>query len=48
MDTVDFLALLAAWGPCPAPCAPFCLGDVNFDCTVDTLDFLILLSNWTI
>ena len=44
---VDFLTLLAVWGPCPMPCPPFCPGDVDFDCTVGITDFLILLANWT-
>ncbi len=43
---LDFLALLAAWGPCGDPCPPHCTGDVDGDCTVGILDFLILLGNW--
>jgi subtilisin family serine protease len=43
---VDFLMLLAQWGPCPAPCPPSCLGDVNTDCTVNVTDLLIMLANW--
>ncbi len=43
---LDFLALLAAWGPCPAPCPPSCLGDLDGDCSVGINDFLILLANW--
>ena len=27
-------------------CPPTCAGDLNGDCTVDTVDFLILLANW--
>ncbi len=46
VDTLDFLQLLAAWGPCPAPCPPLCPADVNTDCQVDTLDLLLLLANW--
>ncbi len=42
----DFLALLAAWGPCPDPCPPHCFADVNTDCTVGINDFLTLLANW--
>ena len=42
---VDFLSLLASWGPCPS-CPPFCFGDIDFDCTVGILDFLTLLANW--
>jgi len=44
---LDFLALLAAWGPCPGPCPPTCLADLDGDCTVGILDFLILLANWS-
>ena len=43
---LDFLAVLAAWGPCPGTCPPACLADVDGDCTVGILDFLILLANW--
>jgi len=42
----DFLALLAAWGPCPDPCPPHCFGDVDTDCTVGINDMLALLANW--
>ena len=43
---VDFLALLAAWGPCPDPCSPSCAADLDGDCNVGITDFLILLANW--
>jgi len=43
---LDFLALLAAWSPCPGPCPPSCPGDLDGDCTVGITDFLILLANW--
>ena len=43
---VDFLMLLAAWGPCPVPCPPFCPGDLDGDCNVGITDFLMLLANW--
>ncbi|MHC4140312.1 MAG: right-handed parallel beta-helix repeat-containing protein [Planctomycetota bacterium] len=42
----DFLALLAAWGPCPQPCAPSCPADFDGNCVVGVTDFLILLANW--
>ncbi|MHC4770157.1 MAG: choice-of-anchor Q domain-containing protein, partial [Planctomycetota bacterium] len=48
-DTVgvtDFLALLAAWGPCPQPCAPSCPADFDGNCVVGVTDFLVLLANW--
>ena len=41
----DFLALLAGWGPCPAPPAS-CLGDLDADGVVGIADFLSLLANW--
>ena len=44
---LDFLALLAAWGPCPDPCPPSCPGDLDGDCVVGIVDFLVLLTNWT-
>jgi subtilisin family serine protease len=43
---LDFLILLAQWGPCPDPCPPPCLGDVDTDCTVGVNDFLQLLADW--
>ncbi len=44
---VDFLMLLAAWGPCPDPCPPSCPADLDGDCVVGIIDFLALLGNWT-
>ena len=41
----DFLALLAAWGPC-ADCDD-CPADFDGDCAVGITDLLILLANWT-
>ncbi len=43
----DFLILLAAWGPCDAPCPPICTGDLDADCQVGITDFLLLLANWS-
>ena len=43
---VDFLALLAAWGPCPVPPAE-CPADLDGDNCVGITDFLELLSNWS-
>jgi hypothetical protein len=40
----DFLALLAAWGPC-ANCDN-CPGDFDGNCEVGITDFLVLLGNW--
>ncbi len=42
---LDFLALLAAWGPCPDP-PTTCPADLDSDGTVGILDFLTLLGNW--
>ena len=41
----DFLALLAAWGPC-ADCDD-CPADFDGDCAVGITDMLIVLANWT-
>ncbi len=35
---IDLLLLLAAWGPCPERCPPFCSGDLDGDCTVGIVD----------
>ena len=45
VDTTDFLALLAAWGPCPDPPAE-CPADLDGDGGVGVTDLLTLLSNW--
>jgi len=42
VDVVDLLALLGAWGPCPAPCPE----DVDQDGVVDVKDLLIVLGSW--
>jgi ligand-binding sensor domain-containing protein len=44
VGTIDFLALLSAWGPC-ADCGA-CPADLDGDCAVGITDFLILLANW--
>jgi len=44
---LDFLAVLGAWGPCPAPCPTTCAADCDNDCEVGITDFLIVLGNWT-
>jgi hypothetical protein len=46
VDVVDFLALLAAWGPCPPACPPSCPADLDGDCQVGITDFLALLGAW--
>ena len=47
VDINDFLALLAAWGPCDRPCPPSCAADFDEDCQVGIGDFLLLLANWS-
>jgi len=47
VDINDFLALLAAWGPCHQPCPPSCAADFDEDCQVGIADFLLLLANWS-
>jgi hypothetical protein len=46
VDVQDFLAILAAWGPCDEPCPPSCAADTNGDCVVDVQDFLAVLAGW--
>jgi len=45
VGVLDFLELLAAWGPC-GDCGA-CPADLDGDCAVGVTDFLILLANWT-
>ena len=40
---IDFLDLLAAWGPCDA----CCLADFNGDGQVSIQDYLMLLASWS-
>ncbi len=42
---VDFLALLDAWGPCPAD-GTRCPADLDGDGAVGITDLLVLLANW--
>ena len=42
VDVDDLLAVINAWGPCPAPCA----ADGNTDGVVDVDDLLIIINNW--
>jgi hypothetical protein len=46
VDFTDLLALLSAWGPCPAPPAE-CPADFDGSGAVDFPDLLILLTNWS-
>ena len=41
---VDFLTLVANWGPCSVPTA--CPWDLDRDGVVSITDFLILVVNW--
>jgi hypothetical protein len=45
VGVLDFLGLLAAWGPCPDPPAG-CPGDLDGDGNVGVTDLLMLLANW--
>lgn len=47
VDTVDLLMLLAAWGPCAAPCPPQCAADLDASCSVDVADLLALIAAWS-
>ncbi|MHC4421784.1 MAG: DUF1028 domain-containing protein [Planctomycetota bacterium] len=42
VGVVDFLGLLALWGPCPDPC----IADLDGDGVVSVVDFLTQLANW--
>ncbi len=43
VDVSDLLAIIAAWGPCPAGC---CSEDFNLDGVVNVSDLLIVIGNW--
>jgi hypothetical protein len=45
VGVTDFLAMLAAWGPCPVPPDP-CPADLDGDDEVGVTDFLQLLALW--
>ncbi len=42
VGVVDFLGLLALWGPCPDPC----IADLDGDGVVGVIDFLMQLAGW--
>ncbi len=46
VNVTDLLAVINAWGPCPAPCPPACAADVTGDCTVGVNDLLAVINNW--
>jgi len=46
VDVNDLLAVITAWGNCPAPCPPTCAADVNHDCVVNVNDLLAIITSW--
>ena len=51
VNVVDLLAIINAWGPCPAPPPPPalpipCDADVTNDNTVNVVDLLLIINNW--
>lgn len=52
VDVFDLIDLLKSWGPCDAPCPPYCPQDITDaagagrDCMVDVFDLLALLGDW--
>jgi hypothetical protein len=50
VNVTDLLAVIGAWGACPAPCPPRCPADVApaaaGDCTVNVTDLLMVIGNW--
>lgn len=47
VDFTDFKILVESFGPCPAVSSTSCPADLNNDRTVNTLDALLLLNNFT-
>lgn len=45
VNVADLLAVISAWGPCPAPPAS-CPADMNGDGVVNVADLLIVITNW--
>jgi hypothetical protein len=46
VDVDDLIAVMLAWGPCPAP-PETCLEDVNVDGQVNVDDLVIVILNWS-
>lgn len=46
VGVADLLAVITAWGACPAPCPPSCTADIVPDCTVGVADLLSVISAW--
>ena len=42
----DLLTVIGHWGPCPAPCPPTCVGDVDGNCVVNIDDLLLVIGHW--
>jgi hypothetical protein len=45
VDVDDLIAVILAWGPCPAPPAD-CPADVNNSGAVDVDDLIMVILNW--
>lgn len=45
VNVTDLLAVISAWGPCPAP-PTACAADVTHDGQVNVTDLLLVISNW--
>ena len=47
VNVSDLLAVISAWGNCPAPPSPAtCPADFNDDGVVNVTDLLTVISNW--
>jgi hypothetical protein len=46
VNVADLLAVINSWGACLQQCPPYCLGDVNHDCTVNVIDLLAVINSW--
>jgi hypothetical protein len=42
----DLLAVINAWGACPAPCPPTCPADITENCAVNVDDLLAVINAW--
>ena len=42
----DLLTVIGHWNACPAPCPPYCIGDVDHNCTVNIDDLLQVIGHW--
>jgi hypothetical protein len=47
VDVGDLVAVVLAWGECPAACPPSCPADVDGDCLVGVNDLVDVILNWT-